>query len=184
MSKQPERIQNKKSGKSQNPKNLENPKNSKIGGPDLKRAQRTGLSARRAQRTKSRGPKGLQLDVGARRAPRLLVCNISSTSLQHQQVRERSRSCQLWARLAGIMRRRSDIEPNWFWKQKLRMIISSLGSFFYRFSFMMASRSQFDIIWKSPMYNFTKKITTYTSRKQVPTSVLLQDQQYCNSICT
>ena len=31
-----------------------------------------GLSARRAQRTKSRGPKGLQLEVGARRAPRLL----------------------------------------------------------------------------------------------------------------
>ena len=32
-----------------------------------------GLSARRARRTKSRGPKGLQLEVGARRAPRLLV---------------------------------------------------------------------------------------------------------------
>ena len=32
-----------------------------------------GLSARRAQRTKSRGPKGLLLEVGARRAPRLLV---------------------------------------------------------------------------------------------------------------
>ena len=31
-----------------------------------------GLSARRARRTKSRGPKGLQLEVGARRAPRLL----------------------------------------------------------------------------------------------------------------
>ena len=45
----------------------------KNGGPDLKRARRTGLSARRAQRTKSRGPKGLQLEVGARRAPRLLV---------------------------------------------------------------------------------------------------------------
>ena len=29
-----------------------------------------GLSARRARRTKSRGPKGLQLEVGARRAPR------------------------------------------------------------------------------------------------------------------
>ena len=28
-----------------------------------------GLSARRARRTKSRGPKGLQLEVGARRAP-------------------------------------------------------------------------------------------------------------------
>ena len=32
-----------------------------------------GLSARRARRTKSRGPKGLQLEVGAQRAPRLLV---------------------------------------------------------------------------------------------------------------
>ena len=32
-----------------------------------------GLSARRARRKKSRGPKGLQLEVGARRAPRLLV---------------------------------------------------------------------------------------------------------------
>ena len=28
-----------------------------------------GLSGRRARRTKSRGPKGLQLEVGARRAP-------------------------------------------------------------------------------------------------------------------
>ena len=44
----------------------------KNGGPDLKRARRTGLSAQRAQRTKSIGPKGLQLEVGARRAPRLL----------------------------------------------------------------------------------------------------------------
>ena len=42
----------------------------KNGGPELKRARRTGLSARRA---KSRGPKGLQLEVGARGAPRLLV---------------------------------------------------------------------------------------------------------------
>ena len=32
---------------------------------------RRGLSARRARRTKSRGPKGLQLEVRARRAPRL-----------------------------------------------------------------------------------------------------------------
>ena len=48
----------------------------KNGGPDLKRAQRTGLGARRARRTKSRGPKGLQLEVGARRAPRLLVFDI------------------------------------------------------------------------------------------------------------
>ena len=32
-----------------------------------------GLSTRRTRRTKSRGPKGLQLEVGARRAPRLLV---------------------------------------------------------------------------------------------------------------
>ena len=31
------------------------------------------LSARRARRTKSRGPKGPQLEVGARRAPRLLL---------------------------------------------------------------------------------------------------------------
>ena len=35
-----------------------------------------GLSAQRARRTKSGGPKGLQLEVGARRAPRLLVWNI------------------------------------------------------------------------------------------------------------
>ena len=42
------------------------------GGRDLKRARRTGLSARRARRTKSRGPNGLQLEVGARRAPRLV----------------------------------------------------------------------------------------------------------------
>ena len=35
-----------------------------------------GLSARRARRTKSKGPKGLQLEVGARRAPKLLVCFI------------------------------------------------------------------------------------------------------------
>ena len=32
-----------------------------------------GLSARRTRRRKSRTPKGLQLEVGARRAPRLLV---------------------------------------------------------------------------------------------------------------
>ena len=37
-----------------------------------------GLSARRARRTKSRGPKGLHLEVGARRAPRLLVSHICS----------------------------------------------------------------------------------------------------------
>ena len=48
--------------------------------PDLKRAQHTGLSARRARRTKSSrpegpkaGPKCRYLEVGARRAPRLLV---------------------------------------------------------------------------------------------------------------
>ena len=35
-----------------------------------------GLSARKGRRMKSRGPKGLQLEVGARRAPRLLVCYI------------------------------------------------------------------------------------------------------------
>ena len=34
---------------------------------------RTGLTARRARRTKSRVLKGLQLEVGARRAPRLLL---------------------------------------------------------------------------------------------------------------
>ena len=41
----------------------------KNGGPDLKRAQHTGLSARRAVRTKSRGPKGLRLEVALRRSP-------------------------------------------------------------------------------------------------------------------
>ena len=45
----------------------------KNGRPDLKRARRTGLSAQRAQRAKLRGSKGLQLEIGARRAPRLLV---------------------------------------------------------------------------------------------------------------
>ena len=45
-------------------------------GPDLKQARQTGLSARKAPRTKSRGPKGLQLEVGARRAPILLVLNV------------------------------------------------------------------------------------------------------------
>ena len=45
----------------------------KNGRPDLQRARRTGPSARRARGTKSRGPKGLQLEVRARRAPRLLV---------------------------------------------------------------------------------------------------------------
>ena len=48
----------------------------KHGGPDLKRARRTGLSARRAGRMKLRGLKGLQLEVWAQRAPRLLVCTI------------------------------------------------------------------------------------------------------------
>ena len=33
--------------------------------PFFKRARLTGLSAERARRTKSRGPKGLQLEVGA-----------------------------------------------------------------------------------------------------------------------
>ena len=41
----------------------------KNGGPDLKRARSTGLSARRARRTKSIGPMGLQLQVMAQRAP-------------------------------------------------------------------------------------------------------------------
>ena len=48
----------------------------KNGGPDLKQARRTGLSAQRARRTKSRGLKNLQLEVGACRAPRLLVAYI------------------------------------------------------------------------------------------------------------
>ena len=64
----------------------------KNGGPDLKRAQRTGLSARRARRTKSSrpegpkaGPKGRKLEVGARRAPRLLVMdNIRPTYITYQ----------------------------------------------------------------------------------------------------
>ena len=41
----------------------------KNGGPDLKRARRTSLSARRARMTMSRGPKGLQLEVGPQRGP-------------------------------------------------------------------------------------------------------------------
>ena len=45
----------------------------KNGGPDLKWARHTGLSARRAGMAKSRGPKGLQLEVGPRSGPRLLV---------------------------------------------------------------------------------------------------------------
>ena len=45
----------------------------KNGGLDLKWARHTGLSARRAGRTKSRGPKGLQLEVGPGGAPKLLV---------------------------------------------------------------------------------------------------------------
>ena len=48
-------------------------------GSDLKRARHTVLSAQRARRTKSRGPKGLQQEVGARRAPRLLVNKYSGT---------------------------------------------------------------------------------------------------------
>ena len=40
-----------------------------------------GLSARRARRMKSRGPKGLQLENGARRAPRLLV--VDNSIIQH-----------------------------------------------------------------------------------------------------
>ena len=53
----------------------------KNGGPELKRARRIGLSARRARRTKSRCPKDLQLEVGARRAPRLLVEDINERDL-------------------------------------------------------------------------------------------------------
>ena len=55
------------------------------GGPELRRARRIGLSARRELRTKSRGPKGLQLEVGARRAPRLLVNTIKGSHSQIQQ---------------------------------------------------------------------------------------------------
>ena len=54
---------------------------SKHGGLDLQRARRTGLSARRAQRTMSKGPKGLQFEVGAWRAPRLLVKSYSKCEL-------------------------------------------------------------------------------------------------------
>ena len=43
-----------------------------------------GLSARRARRTKSRGPKGLQLEVGARRAPKLLVYTYCCSLLQKE----------------------------------------------------------------------------------------------------
>ena len=43
----------------------------------VKIVRQTGLSAQRARRTKSRGPKGLQLEVRVRRAPRLLVFHIS-----------------------------------------------------------------------------------------------------------
>ena len=64
----------------------------KNGGPDLKRAQRTGLSARRARRTKSSrpegpkaGPKGRYLEVGARRAPRLLVLHMEGGVYQDPQ---------------------------------------------------------------------------------------------------
>ena len=60
------------------PKNTKNPKNPKNGRPDLDQAQCTGLSARRVRRRKSRGPKGLQLEAGAQRAPRLLVTNIDT----------------------------------------------------------------------------------------------------------
>ena len=48
-------------------------KNPIFTGHDLKQAWRTGLSGRRARRTKSRGRKGLQLEVGAQRAPRPIV---------------------------------------------------------------------------------------------------------------
>ena len=44
-----------------------------------------GLSARRARRTKSRGPKGLHLEVGARRAPRLLVTNKCKEEIKANQ---------------------------------------------------------------------------------------------------
>ena len=52
-----------------------------------------GLSAWRARRTKSRGPKGLQLEVGAQRAPRLLVLNIAfQLSYISRWIKEEARS--------------------------------------------------------------------------------------------
>ena len=75
----------------------------KNGGPDLKRAQRTGLSARRARRTKSSrpegpkaGPKSRKLEVGARRAPRLLVGNKNFYS----QILSLSR-CHSWRKVGN-----------------------------------------------------------------------------------
>ena len=57
--------QNKKKMKISEEKN----NNKKINKPDFKQARRTDLSARRARRMKSRGPEGLQLEVGARYKP-------------------------------------------------------------------------------------------------------------------
>ena len=53
----------------ENPQNLENLENPKNGGPY---SSGPDLPAW-ARRTKWRGPKGLQLEVGAQRAPRLLL---------------------------------------------------------------------------------------------------------------
>ena len=68
----------------------------KNGGPDLKQAQRTGLSARRARRTKSRGPKGLQIEVGARRAPRLLVYYIIHSTNKDGKDQKQGSKINLW----------------------------------------------------------------------------------------
>ena len=54
-----------------------------------------GLNARRARRTKSRGPKGLQLEVGARRAPRLIV------------------SIAKYIDILGLAEHSSCYQPNW-----------------------------------------------------------------------
>ena len=54
-----------------------------------------GLSARRARRTKSRGPKGLQLEVGARRAPRLLVAKYNPNWNQWLPVEETDNGLRL-----------------------------------------------------------------------------------------
>ena len=65
-----------------------------------------GLSAQRARRTKSRGPKGLQLEVGARRAPQtsshlIILTNIVLLASQFPK----PILCRLvrYARLVGVM---------------------------------------------------------------------------------
>ena len=73
----------------------------KNGGPDLKRAQRTGPRARRAQMTKSWGLKGLQLEeVRARRAPTLLVFD-NVWLIVSPKGNDRNASCRWWWSLAS-----------------------------------------------------------------------------------